>query len=166
MLEKTITVTLPEATFHRLKQAAQLAHRSVDEMLATTIDAILAVSPQLANEWAAMHLLSDEALWHTTEPVLTPMEQERLHELNHLAGERVLTEPEMSEQTALLEAYQRSIVLRSQAIAILKLRGHPTPQDIPAYPNESAFPRRLNLEYCPSDEPVKLRAVRLISNEL
>lgn len=139
MLEKTITVTLPAATFHRLKQAAQLAHRSVDEMLATTIDAILAVSPQLANEWAAMHLLSDEALWHATKPALTSTEQERLHELNHLAGERALTEPEMSEQTALLEAYQRSIVRRSQAIAILKLRGHPIPQTIPAYPNESAI---------------------------
>ena len=139
MLEKTITVTLPEATFHRLKEAAQLTHRSVDEMLATTIDAILAVSPQLAKEWAAMHLLSDEALWQATQPTLTPTEQERLHELNHLAGERSLTEQEMSEQTTLLEAYHRSTVRRSQAIAILKLRGHSIPQDIPTYPNESAI---------------------------
>lgn len=139
MLEKTITVTLPEATFHRLKQAAQLAQRSIDEMLVTTIDAILAVSPQLANEWTAMHLLSDEALWQATQPALTPTEQERLHELNHLAGERALTEQEMSEQTALLEAYQRSIVRRSQAIAILKLRAHSIPQDISAYPHESTI---------------------------
>ena len=139
MLEKTITVTLPEATFHRLEQAAQLAHRSVDEMLATTIDVILAVSPQLANEWAAMHLLSDEALWHAAKPALTPTEQERLHELNHLAGERALTEPELSEQTTLLETYQRSIIRRSQAIAILKLRGHPIHRDISIYPNESTI---------------------------
>jgi hypothetical protein len=137
-VEKTITVTLPEATFHRLEQAAQLAHRSVDEMLATTIDAILAVSPQLANEWAAMHLLSDEDLWQATQPALTPTQQERLHELNHLAGERALTKQELSEQIALLEAYQRSIVRRSQAIAILKLRGHTISQDIPTYSNESA----------------------------
>jgi hypothetical protein len=137
-LEKTITVTLPEVTFQRLEQAAQLAHRSVDEMLATTIDAILAVSPQLANEWAAMHLLSDEALWQATQPTFTPAEQKRLRELNHWAGERELSTQEMREQAALLEAYQRSIVRRSQAIAILKLRGHSIPQDIPAYPNESS----------------------------
>jgi hypothetical protein len=134
MLEKTITVTLPEATFRRLKQAAQLAHRSVDEMLVTTIDAILTASPQLANEWAAMHLLSDEALWQAMQPMLTLTEQERLHELNHLAGERALNKQEISEQAALLEAYQRSIIRRSQAIAILKLRGHSIPQDLPAYP--------------------------------
>src|SRR5262245_14672231 len=132
MLEKTITVTLPEITVQRLEQAAQLAHRSVDEMLATTIEAILAISPQLANEWAAMHLLSDEALWKATQPTFTRAEQKRLYELNHLAGEQELSTQEMSEQAALLEAYQRSIVRRSQAIAILKLRGHPIPQDIPS----------------------------------
>lgn len=98
-------------------------------MLATTIDAILAVSPQLANEWAAMHLLSDEDLWQATQPTLSPTEQERLQELNHLAGEQALTEQELSEQIALLEAYQRSIVRRSQAIAILKLRGHTISQE-------------------------------------
>jgi hypothetical protein len=130
-MEKTITVTLPEVTFQRLEQAAQLAHRSIEELLATTIDTILAVSPQLANEWAAMHLLSDEALWQAMQPILNPADQERLHELNHLAGERELTEQERREQTALLETYQRSIVRRSQAIAILKLRGHTIPQNMP-----------------------------------
>ena len=138
MLDKTITVTLPETTLHRLNQAAQLAQRSVDELLATTIEAMLAVPPQLANEWAAMHFLSDEALWQATQPMLTRTEQARLHELNHLAGERALTESELQEQTALLEAYQRSIVRRSQALAILKLRGHSIPQNLPTYPNESA----------------------------
>ncbi len=131
MLEKTITVTLPEATFYRLKQAAQLTHRSIDEILAATIEAILAVSPQLTNEWSAMHLLSDEALWQATEPALTATEQERLHQLNHLAGEVPLTEQELSEQIVLLEAYQRSIVRRSQALAILRLRNHSIPQNIP-----------------------------------
>jgi hypothetical protein len=130
-VEKTITVTLPEVTFQRLEQAAQLAHQSIEEMLTTTIDAILAVSPQLANEWAAMHLLSDEALWQAMQPILSLTDQERLHELNHLAGERELTEQERREQTRLLETYQRSIVRRSQAIAILKLRGHAIPQNIP-----------------------------------
>jgi hypothetical protein len=124
MLEKTITVTLPEATVHRLEQAAEKSHRSLDEILATTIDTVLAISPQLANEWAAMHLLSDDALWQATQPVLTQLEQDRLHELNHVAGERDLTEPEKQEQLDLLEVYQQSIVRRSQAIAILKLRGH------------------------------------------
>ncbi len=137
MLEKRIMVTLPEATVQRLEQAAQLSQRSVDEMVASAIDAMVAVSLQPANEWAAMHLLSDETLWQATQPTLSPAEQARLHDLNHVAGERSLTEPEQREQTALLEAYQHSIVRRSQALAILKLRGHTIRQDIPAYTNES-----------------------------
>jgi len=137
MVEKTITVTLPETTVQRLEQAAELAHRSVDEMLATTIDTILAISPQLANEWAAMHLLSDVALWQATEPALTQTEQDRLHELNYIAGERALDEQEMSEQNDLLEAYQRSVVRRSQALAILKMRGHSIQQDMPSFPGGS-----------------------------
>lgn len=139
MLKKSITVTLTESAFHKLEQAAQLTHRSVEEILATTIDAVLAIPPKPTDEWAAMHLLSDEALWQATQPTITPAEQEQLHELNHLAGERPLTDEEIITQENLLEAYQRSIVRRSQAIAILKLRGHSIPQDIQAYPNGPAI---------------------------
>lgn len=136
MLEKSITITLPETTFYNLKQAAQLAHSSVNEMVTNTINIMLATSPSANNEWAAMHLLSDKALWQATEPILTLTQQKRLHALNHLAGQRALTGQELDEQTTLLDIYQQSIVRRSQALAILKLRGHSLPQDNPTDFNE------------------------------
>lgn len=128
MTVKTLTVTLPEPIFLKLQKAAEMTYRSVDDLLASTIDATLSAPPnlpdELTRELAALHLLSDEALWAALQPSLSPTEQHRLHQLNHLAGERTLTNAETTEQTALLNAYYRSMLRRAQAIAILKQRGH------------------------------------------
>jgi len=81
----------------------------------------------LTNELAAMHLLSDEALWAAAHPSLSPAEQFRLSQLNHKAGERPLSKAEEAEQEHLLAAYHRSVLRRAKALAILTQRGHPLP---------------------------------------
>ena len=107
-LAQTITVKLPLPVLGKLKRAAELTYRPIDEILASTIDAAL-VAPsglpdELAGELAAMHLLSDQALWAAVHPSFSPAEQQRLRQLNHTAGERPLTQAEAAEQTALLAA--------------------------------------------------------------
>jgi hypothetical protein len=54
-----------------------------------------------------MHLLSDEALFAAVQPSLSPAEAARLKQLNHAAGERSLTQAEVSEQAALLVMVSR-----------------------------------------------------------
>lgn len=129
MLEQTLTVRLPTSVVAKLKRAAAITHRSVDEIVATTVDAVLMESPgvpqELADDFAAMHLLTDQALWANAQPSVSPAEIHRLRQLNHAAGERSLTEAEASEQTALLAAYHVSVLRRAQALAILAERGHP-----------------------------------------
>ena len=61
------------------------------------------------------------------QPSLSPAEAARLKQLNHAAGERSLTQAEVSEQAALLEAYHLSVLRRAQALAILVQRGHAIP---------------------------------------
>lgn len=128
MQEQTITVTLPPPLLDKLKRAAKLTYRSIDEVVASTIDAALIAPPDLpddlAGELAAMRLLSDQALQAATYPSLSPADQERLRQLNHIAGERALTAAESAEQMALLDAYQRAVVRRAQALAILVERGY------------------------------------------
>jgi hypothetical protein len=128
-----VNIQLPEPVFRKLQKAADLTHRSVEELLAATVNATLPESPDLpddlADELAAMHLLSDEALWAATEPSMSPAEQRRLNQLNHTAGERPLTRAEEAEHTQLLAAYHRSILRRAKAFAILAQRGHPIPTD-------------------------------------
>ncbi|PKO21807.1 MAG: hypothetical protein CVU38_12740 [Chloroflexi bacterium HGW-Chloroflexi-1] len=132
-LAQTITVKLPSPVMGKLKRAAELTYRPIGEILASTIDAALVAPPglpdALGGELAAMRLLSDQALWSAVYPSFSPAQQHRLRQLNHTAGERLLTQAEATEQAALLAAYHRSVLRRAQALAILAERGHPLPVD-------------------------------------
>ena len=128
---RMIPIQLPEPLFQRLKCAADLTHRSVEEMAATALEAALPLVPDLppdiANELAAMHLLSDEALWAATVPSFSPTQEHRLNQLNMAAAERALTPDECAEQDSLISAYRRSVLRRAKAFAILAQRGHRVP---------------------------------------
>jgi len=66
MTTQTVSVRLPKSVFLKLERAAELTHRSVEDVLVTTVNAALVEPPDLptdlTNELAAMHLFSDEAL--------------------------------------------------------------------------------------------------------
>jgi hypothetical protein len=131
MTTQTISVQVPEPIFRKLKRAADVTCRPVEEVLAATLNAALpepsGLPPELADELASMHLFSDDALWAATEPSLSPTEQRRLSQLNRIADQRPLTKAEEAEQEQLLAAYHRSVLRRAQALAILAQRGHPIP---------------------------------------
>lgn len=132
MANTTINLTLPEATYRRLQRAAAMTHRSLDEVMVATLEAALPapedLPADLADELAAMHLMSDEALLATVSPSISRAEQERLAQISAVAGERPLTAAESSEHEALMAAYYRSVLRRAQAAAILTLRGHDAKQ--------------------------------------
>ena len=128
MATETVTVRLPKSVFIKLKQAADLTYRSVEDVLVSAINATLVETPgipsSLANELAGMPLFSDQALWAAAKPSLSAADQERLSQLNHRAGEAALTRAERAEHERLLGAYQRSVLRRAKALAILAQRGH------------------------------------------
>ncbi len=134
MTTQTVSVQVPEPIFRKLKRAADVTCRPVEEVLAATLNAALpepsGLPPELADELASMHLFSDDALWAATEPSLSPTEQRRLGQLNRIAGQRLLTKAEEAEQERLLAAYHRSVLRRAQALAILTQRGHPIPTEM------------------------------------
>lgn len=129
--EQTLTVRLPASVMAKLRHAAALTYRSVDDIVATTVDAALVEPPNapadVAAELAVMHLFSDQALFAAAQPSLSPTKLSRLRQLNHTAGERALTGAEAAEQEALLEDYHFSVLRRAQSLAILTQRGHKIP---------------------------------------
>lgn len=129
-----LTIKLPNTLFHRLEGVAELSHRSVDEVLVSTLNATLVAPPDLpanlANELAAMHILNDAALWAAVRPSFTPAEPRRLEQLNDKAHEKPLTQAEGAEQTTLLDAYYRSVLRRAQALAVLAQRGYPISPEV------------------------------------
>ena len=62
----TVAVKLPTPIYRRLKRVAEITYRSVEDVLASTVDAALPLDPNLppdvAHDVAAMHLMSDDAL--------------------------------------------------------------------------------------------------------
>lgn len=131
MAATTVPIDLPEALFLRLKRAAELTHRSVEDLAATTLEAALPLATDLpleiAQELAAMHVFSDDALWEATVPSLAPTEAVQLRQLNRAAGERSLTPVEQAHQERLIMAYRYAVLRRAQALALLAQRGHSLP---------------------------------------
>jgi len=69
-----------------MKRAAELTHRSVEDVLASTVNAALPPDPALpaevVDDLAALVLFSDDALWAAAESALSPAQQRRLEQLS------------------------------------------------------------------------------------
>jgi hypothetical protein len=131
MLQQTLTVNLPESTVRKLKRAAELTYRSVDDVLNATINVALSAPPDvpddLADELAAMNTFSDEALLAATSSSASLAQQRRLSQLSHAGGSRSLTPAEVTEMAQLLEAHDQAVLRRAKALSILALRGYRVP---------------------------------------
>lgn len=134
MSTNTITVNIPERLYRRLQMVANSTNRAISDILVESAEAMLpvveadaALPAKIADELAAMHLYSDEALWEATEPILSPEQQARLSALTRQQGEQSLTVTEKIELEELLTQYDHSVLRRAQALALLSLRGHPLP---------------------------------------
>ena len=127
-MSQTLTITLPDSVFQKLTRVAQLTYQTVDEVVASTVETALPggidLPDALGAELGAMHLYGDDALWAAIEPTLSPYDLRRMEQLNDLADERDLTAREDAERMDLLSAYDRSVLRRAQALALLKQRGH------------------------------------------
>ena len=127
-----MTIQVPKPLFERLERMAELSHRPVAEYIAQSLDLAALpseASPALQAELANMIHLSDRALWDATQPSLSPAEDSRLRQFNHVAGERELSPDEQKELDRLLEGYYASVLRRARAFAILRMRGFAIPDN-------------------------------------
>ena len=128
MAEPTVSVEVKESVYGKLKRAAELTQRSIDDVLNSTIDAALvadsSLPQELSGELAAMHVMSDAALFSALHPIFTSQHDRRLAELSCESQQRDLGRSEKEERESLLHLYDKSILLRAQAMAILHQRGH------------------------------------------
>ena len=131
MSQPTIAIRVPKPFYQRLKRAAAVTQRSVSDVLTSLLAVSLPLESELPAEWAdelaSMSWFSDEALRAATKPSFTPKQQQQLNELNDLADERPLTKAEQVKRTKLLAAYERAVLRRAQAFALLAQRGHHIP---------------------------------------
>jgi len=131
MSYQTVHIEVPLPLFQRLQRVAQNTHRSIEDVLSTTVNVALPPDPdlplELADQLAAMNMFSDQALWAATASAFSPTQQRRLEQLTDSGDERQLTAAESAELTQLLEVYDYAVLRRAHALALLAHRGYELP---------------------------------------
>jgi hypothetical protein len=128
MTSQTLTLQIPGALYSQLKQRADRARRSVEaetlELLAVTVPASEGLSADVQQVLTSLALLDDEALRRAACSRLgseAAAELEALHSKQQREG---LTEPEAQRRDDLVRQYERAMLVRAQAAALLRQRGH------------------------------------------
>jgi plasmid stability protein len=122
------SLTLLDALYQRIKARAERNQRSVEDELLETLAAGLAADDELpadvAQIIASLPSLDDEALWRAAQGHLPAEESDEIEEL-HLKRQREgLTPAEKKRLAGLMRQYERYLMVRTEATALLKERGH------------------------------------------
>jgi len=129
MSGRTITVTLPEVLYERVKITAEASARSVEEVCTQSIALSL---PELEDdlpstvraELAALPLLSDAELEHIAHGRMREEDQTLLEMLAEGQKQRSLTTAEEILLAQLLEEAQHLMLRKAEAYRLLARRGH------------------------------------------
>ncbi|HKZ86096.1 MAG TPA: hypothetical protein VJ793_20870 [Anaerolineae bacterium] len=127
MTVQSVTLNLPSALYARLKQRAERSRRTVEAELLEVVAAAVPIADELPvdlNEAISpLTLLDDDALWRAARSRLAPeaaADMERLHLKRQHEG---LSEAEAQSLAGLVRQYERAMLVRAQAAALLKQRG-------------------------------------------
>lgn len=127
MVTQSINVDLPGELYEQLKQRAAQSDRTVEAELVQVVSSVVPVTrkitPDLTERLAQMRTLDNAALWHAAHSRLSKPALARLQSLNNKRQREGLTETEARKANELAHEYERVVLLRSQAIGLLKERG-------------------------------------------
>jgi len=132
MSTRTVTLRLPEGLYIRLQQAAQATHHSLDDVL---LRAVQVGSPprwddapaEFQADLAALDRLDDEGLWSIARSRKTERDMERYQELLDNNANSVLSVAERDELARLRVEFDRFMLRKAHAAALLRWRGHRVP---------------------------------------
>jgi hypothetical protein len=129
---KSITLDLPDDLYEQVHQMAALSQRPVEHVVLESLRLLFVPPPSsadLATNLAALSGYSDAQLWAVVYQRLAWPQSQRLRELSANKKLERLTDEEQHELEDLLSANDRAMLLRSEALCLLKNRGY----DIEAY---------------------------------
>lgn len=128
MADETLTLNVPENLYQRLRQRAAVEHRSVEEVVIDTLVTAVpeedGITPELEHLLKSMASLDDESLWRAARNDLAREAAEEIRRLRARRERKGLTLDERQRYADLLRQYDRGILIRAEAAALLKQRGH------------------------------------------
>jgi len=128
MADQKLTLTLPEPLYRRLEQLAEGARRRVEDEIMEILLASVPVADRLPADLeeaiSPLSVLDDADLWRAARSHL-PQEEAAELEALHLKREREgLSDEEARTLAGLVRQYERAMLVRAQAAALLQQRGH------------------------------------------
>lgn len=127
MSVQTMTIQLPEKIYEHLKRRAENSRRSINdevvEVIAMAVHEEARLSPDMDDVLEQLDYVDNDTLWRMARSRLSEEEARRLEELNWKQQQDGLTKEEEEERENLLWLYNRRLLVRAKAMALLKERG-------------------------------------------
>ncbi len=127
MSTQTLTLHLPDTLYTRLQQRARQFNRTLEaellELLNTAVPADDSLPGSLAKDVARLDSMDDARLWQEARSRLSKKDAAQLEVLHLKRQKEGLSESETCELAELVEQYERSMLIRARAAALLKQRG-------------------------------------------
>ena len=131
MTAESLTLRIPSPLYDRLKQRAAASDRSVEEetldLLATAVPAGEALPDDLAAAVAELDRADDQTLLRASRSHLSSQAATELESLHVKQQQGTLTETERDAMRRLVLEYERAMLIRARAAALLHQRGLEVP---------------------------------------
>lgn len=132
MPARTVTMQLPENLYLRLQQTAQATKQSFEAIL---LRAVQVGSPpawetapaEFQADLAALDRLDNAALWRIARTRAAPAQMDRYQALLDKNANGTLSLEEQAELTQLRTEFDRQMLQKAHAAALLQWRGHQIP---------------------------------------
>ncbi|MCB0197427.1 MAG: hypothetical protein KDJ65_36100 [Anaerolineae bacterium] len=141
MTSRTITLDLPESLYVRLQQAAQATQQSFDAILLRVVQVGSPpgwddVPAEFQTDLAALDRLDDTALWQVARVRQSDADMTRYQTLLDKNSNATISSDEKEELNQLRTTFDRHMLRKAQALALLRWRGHqvPSPAQLDALP--------------------------------
>lgn len=127
MVAQPITINLPLSLYERLKHRAEESQTTIeDELLQLVAEAVPATAElgeELNNDLSQLVMLDDEALRRAATSHLSTEIAGQLGRLHRRRQREGLSPIESSELERSVKQYERAMLIRAQAAAVLNQRG-------------------------------------------
>jgi len=128
MTAHAITLHLPETLYQRFRQRAEWSRRSLEtellEAVASAAPAEAELSPDLIRAVEALEGLADEELWRLARKAMSREASQELEALHLKQRDEGLSQDEDAARARLVQEYEQAMLIRAQAVRLLKDRGH------------------------------------------
>jgi plasmid stability protein len=126
MSSQTLTVAVPDNIYARIRDRARQANRTVEAevvgVLAESVSSEDLLPPDLQSAVDALDLLDDASLRHAAESRLTDEQAADLESLHLKQRREGLTPAEDATRGDLIRSYERAMLVRAHAAALLHER--------------------------------------------